>query len=89
MKYQQEGVLLLSNGREALVVERKQDGPSSPLLGQPREEITYFDKDNSWQIEIEDFIDGIKNNKEITAGSSCDAMRTTALVEKIYKADLK
>ena len=49
----------------------------------------YFDKDPSWKLEVDDFVDCIINNLQINNGSSADALKAMELVEKIYKADEK
>ena len=55
--------------------------------GDPREQMTRYNQDNSWRDEIFDFADAIINDKPIVDGSSTEAFRTTALVYGIYFAD--
>ena len=74
---------------ERLVTARKQFENESFALGNPQENLTYFSQDKSWEREIGDFVDCIKNDKKITVGSSKDALKTMELVYKIYSADSK
>ena len=74
---------------ERLVTARKQFENVSFALGNPQENLTYFSQDKSWEREIGDFVDCIKNDKKITVGSSKDALKTMELVYKIYSADSK
>lgn len=74
---------------ERLIVATKQLGNESFALGNPREEITYFNQDRSWQLEVQDFVDCIKSDRKVTIGSSEDALKAMELVYKIYSADRK
>ncbi len=75
----------MSYGRESLVVARKSFDPSK--IGKPDEQTYYFDKDLSWEKEIEEFVDCIKNKKSTQIGSSGDALRVMELIDQIYRAD--
>ena len=55
--------------------------------GDPRESLTRYNKDPSWEKEIEVFGDAITQNTSIEQGSSGDALATMELVYKIYSAD--
>jgi len=73
-----------SYGAETLTVV--QADPDNDF-GDPMEKITRFNKDYSWSLEINQFVDCIMNNKKINYGSSEDALQTMKLVFKIYYAD--
>lgn len=81
------GILSQSRGygRESLIVARRDDPAKAAPM--PREEITYFDQDHSWQREIDEFADAILRNHPIKTGHSTDAWKTLELIENIYKAD--
>lgn len=72
-----------SYGAETLTVTRvgKEDE------GNPREVTTNYNRDNSWQDEITNFVEAIRENKPIKDGSSLDALKTLHLVCRIYCAD--
>ena len=55
--------------------------------GDPKEQITFYNKDPSWDEEISAFVDSIDNDTKIISGSSVDALNTMKLVYKIYHAD--
>ena len=55
--------------------------------GNPKDQTTSYIHDNSWEEEITDFAEAIKNDKKINTGSSYDAYKSMELVYKIYCAD--
>jgi predicted dehydrogenase len=55
--------------------------------GDPREQSTRYNKDNSWREEVAEFADAIVNHKPIERGSSTEALKTMQLVYQIYCAD--
>lgn len=55
--------------------------------GDPKEQVTRYNRDPSWDQEITSFVDSIANCKPIISGSSDDALQTMKLVYKIYHAD--
>jgi predicted dehydrogenase len=72
-----------SYGAETLTIVQahEEDG------GDPREQRTSYNRDNSWRDEIAEFADAIVEDKPISVGSSDDALRTMQLVYRIYCAD--
>lgn len=55
--------------------------------GDPKEQITRYNKDPSWDAEIAEFADCVLTNRPVQSGTSNDALRTMQLVFKIYYAD--
>ena len=55
--------------------------------GDPKEVTTRYNTDPSWYSEIKEFTDCIINDKNITNGTSDDALQTMKLVYKIYYSD--
>ena len=55
--------------------------------GDPREQTTRYNEDNSWRDEIEEFASAILNDTPIVNGSSEDALKTMQTVYRIYCAD--
>jgi predicted dehydrogenase len=55
--------------------------------GDPKEQLTRYNHDPSWEEEINRFVTCIRNNEPIQSGSSLDALNTMKLVYKIYYAD--
>ncbi len=56
--------------------------------GDPLEVTTNYNKDNSWEEEIDMFVSCILKDKNVQNGSSKDAFETMKHVYKIYFADL-
>lgn len=78
-----------SYGRETLVVGKRQFEDETFALGNPREEVTYFDRDLSWITEVSDFVDCIQNDRCVTNSSSDDALKVMELIDRIYSDDPK
>jgi predicted dehydrogenase len=57
--------------------------------GDPREQLTRYNHDPSWEEEINRFAECILMDKPVGSGSSLDALNTMKLVYKIYYADSK
>jgi predicted dehydrogenase len=55
--------------------------------GDPREQLTRYNHDPSWDAEIAAFAINILNDIPVQSGTSDDALRTMQLVFKIYYAD--
>lgn len=55
--------------------------------GDPREQMTRYNEDNSWRDEIFDFAHAILNEEEIKHGTSREALETMKTVYRIYYAD--
>lgn len=55
--------------------------------GDPKEHVTKYNRDPSWDDEINAFANAILNNEPIPNGTSQDALRTMQLVFSIYYAD--
>lgn len=55
--------------------------------GDPKEVITRYNFDPSWEFEMDEFSSCIQNNFKVERSSSSDALKTMELVERIYNAD--
>ena len=73
-----------SYGAETLTVVRSD--PENDF-GDPMEQLTRYNKDNSWGAEINEFINYILTNKKVINSTSDDALQTMKLVQKIYYSD--
>ncbi len=74
-----------SYGAETLTVAYAGDEDG----GDPREQPTRYNQDNSWRDEIAEFAEAIWDDKPIIEGSSLEALKTMHLVYRIYCADLE
>ncbi len=79
---------ILSNSRsyapETLVTAKREFEDITYAMGKPQESIIWFENDDSWKLELDEFVDAILNNKEVINGTSQDAYRALALVEDVY-----
>ncbi len=73
-----------SYGAETLTVVRAD--PENDR-GDPKEQITRYNKDPSWDEEVATFADCVLSGKPVPSGTSQDALKTMQLVFKIYYAD--
>ncbi len=73
-----------SYGREQLIVAKRQFEDEAHAVGNPSEEITYFDRDLSWDLEVEEFVKCIRENKPVTISSSEDALKVMQIIERAY-----
>ncbi len=83
-----EGILseTMSYTPEKLIIgtiRNHQEGKNN--VGKPPEEIFYYDTDNSWDLELEEFIQAIINNNKVSNGTSNDALKVMELVDSIYE----
>jgi predicted dehydrogenase len=74
-----------SYGREMLIVGRKPSDTGGAALGHPREEIIYFDRDLSWELQVKELIHCIRTGKPVADSSSEDALRVLELIEAVYR----
>ena len=72
-------------GRESLTIARKTY--EAEQVGNPQEEVYFFDYDSSWDREIEEFVNCVKQDIPIQIGSSKDALKVMELVHQIYLSD--
>jgi predicted dehydrogenase len=75
-----------SYGDETLSVAQRQFGEGF-ATGKPREEVIYFDRDPSWELELDDFVTAITGDKPLTCGTSLDAYKAMEMVFNIYEED--
>lgn len=73
-----------SYGREQLVIGRRQFEDEALALGNPREEIIHFDRDESWDKEVTEFIAAVKEGRPPTHGTMEDARRVMQLIRDVY-----
>jgi len=73
-----------SYGREQLVIGRRQFENEALALGNPREEIIHFDRDESWDREVNDFINAIKNGTSPPHGTLQEAQRVMEIIREAY-----
>lgn len=82
-----EGLLSKSGsyGQERLVVGKRQFEDEAAAVGNPAEEITYFDRDRSWELEVAEFTRCIVEDAPVTASSAEDAVKVMQIVAAAYR----
>lgn len=70
---------------EKLVVGKREFEDITFAMGKPKETTTWFENDDSWKLEIDEFVNAILNKQHILNGTSNDAIETLKLVERIYE----
>jgi predicted dehydrogenase len=73
-----------SYGAETLTVVRADPDNDQ---GDPREQLTRYNRDSSWDTEVSAFAGYILDDSPVQSGTSEDALQTMRLVFKIYYAD--
>lgn len=74
-----------SYGREQLVIGKRQFEDEALALGNPREEIIHFDRDESWDREVNEFIAAVQEGRPATHGVLRDAQQVMRLVQEVYR----
>jgi predicted dehydrogenase len=74
-----------SYGDESLTFAEKQFEDTSFAFGRPREETVFFDRDDSWSLEVAEFVKAIRDGAPVRSGNSADALAVMKLIEKIYR----
>jgi predicted dehydrogenase len=73
-----------SYGEETVRIGYKELNPSLGRFGMPGERIYYFTTDDSWQLEMEEFLEAVDGGAPLRHGTIDDAIRLMRLVEEIY-----
>jgi predicted dehydrogenase len=74
-----------SYGQERMIIGKRQFEDEADAIGNPAEEVTYFDRDLSWDLEVEEFVNCITEDKPVTNSSSEDAFKVMEIIDKAYK----
>ena len=73
-----------SYGREQLVIGKRQFEDEALALGNPREEIIHFDRDDSWEREVDDFLTAAKAGRPATHGTLEEARAVMEIIRDAY-----
>ncbi len=73
-----------SYGREQLVIGKRQFEDEATALGNPREEIIHFDRDDSWEKEVHEFLAAAKENRPATHGTLEEARQVMQVIRDVY-----
>ncbi|MEO1642607.1 MAG: Gfo/Idh/MocA family oxidoreductase [Pseudomonadota bacterium] len=84
-----DGILSNSMGYapEMLIVGRLQRDENGDPIPNPKEDVRKFDTDDSWALEIAEFMDAVQDKAPIHTGTSQHAFDAMNAVQRIYAAD--
>lgn len=93
--YMEKGYMTISGilsstgtyGAETLRIARCVYDPEGYPLPNPEETINYYEDDNSWKMEMAEFVSCVETGSPVKVGTCADAHKTMLLIEKIYDAD--
>ena len=74
-----------SYGRETLLIGRRPADDEDVALGNPKEEIVYFDKDLSWDMQVKQLVNCIQKDLPVTDSSLIDALRVMEIIDAVYR----
>jgi predicted dehydrogenase len=74
-----------SYGRETLIIGRKPRLNQTAAVGNPREEVVYFDRDLSWELQVRELVQCILEDRPVTDSSTVDALRVMEIIETVYQ----
>jgi predicted dehydrogenase len=74
-----------SYGRETLVIGRKPRSNQQGAVGNPREEVVYFDRDLSWELQVRELVKCIHEDRPVTDSSTTDALRVMEIIDAVYQ----
>ncbi len=75
-----------SYGREQLVIGKRQFEHEAMALGNPREEIIHFDRDDSWDREVAEFVTAVHDRRPGTHGTLEEARHVMEIIRDVYAA---
>ena len=78
-----------SYGEECITFAKKEFENETAAFGKPREQKIYFDKDDSWKLEVKEFYEAVVDGVPLKYGGSEDALKVMEMVYGIYNADPK
>ncbi len=73
-----------SYGREQLVIGKRQFEDEALALGNPREEIIHFDRDESWEREVDEFLAAVNERRPPNHGTLESARAVMELIRDVY-----
>jgi len=70
---------------ETMIIGKRKFEDITFAMGKPKESITYYEYDNSWELELNEFIDAVNGKSVINNGTSEDALEIMMLTDFVYK----
>ena len=73
---------------ETLIIGQREFEDVTFAMGKPKQSITYYEYDKSWDFELAEFIGAIRGNCSIINGTSKDALEIMKITDHVYKNSL-
>ena len=70
---------------ETLIVGRREFEDVTFAMGKPKESITYFEYDKSWELELAEFVAAVKATSPVVHGTSQDAFEIMKITDHVYE----
>ena len=70
---------------EKLILGKREFEDVTFAMGKPKESITYYENDRSWDFELSEFIDAIRGISPVQNGTSQDALEIMKITDNVYK----
>jgi predicted dehydrogenase len=82
-----DGILssTMSYAPEKILVGKHSDENTEISMGRPVESTYTYEKDNSWNFELQEFIDAINGKSPISNGSLADSVNLMRIIEEVYE----
>ena len=74
---------------ETLIVGKKDSENISRSMGKPQESVSFYENDDSWDLELREFLSSIRGENTIKNGTLNDAYNIMTLIERIYTNNTK
>ena len=69
---------------ETMVSGRREFEDVTFAMGKPKESITYYESDDSWELELKEFINAIRGDGAVVNGTSRDSLEVMKLLDTVY-----
>jgi predicted dehydrogenase len=81
-----DGILsaTMSYAPEKMIVGLRKDERIGMSMGKPIEKVYIYEKDDSWLMELNEFVNAISGKRSVENGTIADSVRAMKLVEDIY-----
>lgn len=69
---------------ETMIIGKREFEDVTFAMGKPKESITYYENDESWDYELNEFIDAVNGKRRLENGTSKDALEIMKLADSAY-----
>jgi len=69
---------------ETMIIGKREFEDVTFAMGKPKESITYYEYDKSWELELKEFIEAINGISAVKNGTSNDALEIMKLIDNVY-----